>query len=122
MLGSLEQLKQMKAMSFAWGAKHAAKCMVAYTDINLGLHLVPKGSPIMSHGAQLVTALSQASQKTALEFLFGDTKSSHTHRQCTINMHDRPGHWGAGCEGFGFRILGLARLQRLTVAGYKQVD
>jgi len=38
---------------------------------------------------QAICGASKASRKSALEFLFSDTKSPHTHRQCVINMHDR---------------------------------
>ena len=39
--------------------------------------------------------MSQVSRKVAVDFLFGETKKPHTHRQCTIHMHDRtPGRVG----------------------------
>eukprot|EP00913_Durusdinium_trenchii_P026381 g24753.t1 len=36
-----------------------------------------------------ISSASKASRKTAVDFLFGETKKPATHRQCTIHMHDR---------------------------------
>lgn len=36
-----------------------------------------------------ISDASKVSRKVAVDFLFGETKKPHTHRQCTIHMHDR---------------------------------